>query len=383
MSTLSSLRPSRARAHHSARPGVPWATVATFAVGMSCTSAFWLVSLTGAIGSPDRYERPFATWVMLSIALLPVYGAGVLGAMVLAKHWFGPVVHGWARVLATALLILAGGTLTGVAAIAASGAYDYHFQMHVLHTMGGMNGMAPCTGPCIPREEHQILALHIDGVQLVGQKLLLTNAVLVAWVVAMWGGRIKLTNRSWRNHGPVEEAAPTGTLANDVRLLVVGMVTGAAVIHAAVVPEHLEEWPAAGWFFLVVTLGELVVAGLLLARFHERAALYAAGTLSAVPLMVWLWSRTLGLPFGPESGVAEAVGVPDVIACVLEVGALLAVWALLKPGRLVRPALSAHIKGLVALTLIGVISIGFVATGPSWFDAFGVHATQSSMDMSE
>ena len=384
MSTLSTFKPSRARARRPAPAGVPWATVATFAVGMSCTAAFWLVSLTGAIGAPDRYARPFATWVMLSIALLPVFGAGVLGAMMLAKRWFGPVLHGWARVVATALLILAGGTLAGVVAIAASGAYDYHFQMHVLHTMGGMSGMAPCTGECIPREEHQILVLHIRGVVLVSQKLLLANAVLVAWIVAMWGGRIKLTNRSWRAKGSVEEPSePVGSLVDDVRLLLVGMLLGAAVIHAAILPEHFEEWPAAGWFFVGLTLAELAVAGLILSRARERAALLAAGALSVVPLVAWLWSRTVGLPFGPESGVAESVGVPDVLACVLEVGALLAVWALLKPGRLVRPALSAHTKGLIALTLIGVISIGFAATGPSWFDAFGVHATQSSMDMSE
>jgi len=357
--------------------------VATFAVGMSCTAAFWLVSLTGAIGSPHRYETPFGTWIMLSIALLPVFGAGVLGAMMLAKHWFGPVLHGWARVVTTALLILAGGTLAGVAAIAASGAYDFQYQMHVLHTMGGMNGMASCTGDCIPREEHQILVLHVRGVLLVGQKLLLTNAAWVAFVVALWGGRIKLTNRSWRNHEPVEDAAPPGNLANDVRLLLVGMLTGAAVIHSAVVAEHLDEWPAAGWFFLALVAAELVVAGLILGRVRERAALLAAGALSVVPLVAWLWSRTAGLPFGPEPGVAEAVGVADVLACVLEVGTLLAVWALLEPGRLARPALSAHTKGLVALTLIGVISIGFAATGPSWFDAFGVHETQSSMDMSE
>ena len=37
----------------------------------------------------------------------------------------------------------------------------------------------------------------------------------------------------------------------------------------------------------------------------------------------------------------------------------------------------------MALALIGVVSIGFVATGPSWFDAFGVHASQSSMEMSQ
>jgi len=353
---------------------------------MSCTSAFWLVSLAGAVGSPERYRTPFATWVMMSLTLLPVFGAAVLGTLMLAKHWFGPVLGGWARVTATALLILGVGTLVGIAAIVASGAYDYHLQL--AHIGRPMAGMASCTGDCIPRQQHDVLDLHIRGVNLVGQKLLLTNAVLVGWVVAMWGGRIKLTNRSWRGHGAVEQhveqhSEPVGALANDVRLLLVGMLAGAAIIHAAIIPEHFGEWPAAGIFFTLLVVAELAVAGLVLTRIRERAALYAAAVLSVVPLVAWLWSRTIGLPFGPEPGAAESIGAPDVIACVLEVGVLLAVWALLDPGRMAGPPLSAHTQGLVALTLIGVISIGFAATGPSWFDAFGVSASQSSMEMTQ
>ncbi len=99
------------------------------------------------------------------------------------------------------------------------------------------------------------------------------------------------------------------------------------------------------------------------------------------PLVAWLWSRTVGLPFGPEPGVAEAVGVPDVLACALEVVALLAVLGLLH-GRLVRPPLSAHTRGLAVLALIAVTVIGFAAAGPSWFDAFGVSAAHSTMEMS-
>ncbi len=380
MSTLSTFKPSRAWAHSPARPGVPWGTVATLAVGMSCTSAFWLVALAGAVGSPERYQTPFATWVMMSIALLPLYGAGVLGTLMLAKRWFGPKLRWPSTVLATGLLLIVSGTLVGITAIAASSAYDYSLQLpHIGSTMAGM---ASCTGDCIPKEKHDIFALHVRGVQLVSQKLLLTNAVLVLWMIAMWGGRIKLSRSSRHDDGAVDASAH-GSLANDVRLLLVGMVAGAALIHVAIIPAHLAEWPAAGMFFIALTAAELAVAGLVLARFRERATLPAAIALSVVPLVAWLWSRTVGLPFGPEPGVAEAVGLPDVLACILEFGVILAALALLKPGRLSRPARSAHVQGLVALALIGVVSIGFVATGPSWFDAFGVHASQSAMEMSQ
>jgi hypothetical protein len=376
MSTLSTLKPSRAL-RRPAGSGVPWATVVTLAVGLSCTGAFWLVSLTGAIGVTERGERPFATWVMLSLTLVPVYAVAVLGALTLAKRWFGPQLRGAGRVLATAGLLLVTGTLMGIAAFAASSLYDYSVQ---LHHITGMPGMSSCTGDCIPREQHDIFVLHVRGLVLVSQKLLLTNAVLIAWVVAMWGGQIRLTRWSKHDEAPVG-GGTAASRRTDVRLLLVGMLLGAATIHAAVVPEHLDEWPAAGWFFIALTLAELAVAGLVLARFRERAALLAAGALSVVPLVTWLWSRTLGLPFGPESGVAESVGVPDVLACVLETGALLAVLALLGRGRLTGPRLSRHGRGLVGLALVSMITVGFVATGPAWFDAFGANASQSSMEM--
>jgi hypothetical protein len=354
MSTLSTPKPSRARAHRPAGPGVPWGTVTTLAVGLSCTSAFWLVSLAGAVGAPERYEHPFLTWVMLSVTLLPVYGAGVLAALMLAQHWFGPVLHGWGRTVTTALLILSAGTLFGVLAMAASGAYDYHLQLpYIAHPM---QGMASCTGDCVPREQHAIFDLHVRGVVLVSQKLLLTNAVLVAWVVAMWGGRIKLTNRSWRDDDAVETGVEApGSLANDARPLLVGVLAGAAVVNVAA---------GSGPVMVVLSVAQLVVAGLVLVRVRERAAMVAAGAISLLSLGMWLWARPLALP--------------SVLACVLELGALLLVWALLRAGRLTRPGLSAHTRALVALSLVATVAVGFAATGPSWFDAFGVSSAQGS-----
>lgn len=382
MSTLSILEPSRAL-RPSAGPGVPWATLATFSAGLSCVGAFWLVSLTGAIGVTERGEAPFVTWLMLSLTLLPVYGAGVLGAMTLAKRWFGAKPRAAKDALMTALLLVAVATVVGITALVASAAYDYSLQVHHIN---GMSGMSSCSGSCVPRERHDIFVLHVRGLLLVGQWLLLTNVLLVAWLAATWGGRITLATSSIGStggDGAVDRATAGGGIKNDIRLLLVGMLAGAALIHAAVIPEHLQEWSAAGWFFILLAAAEVAVAGLVLSRVRERAALLAAGALSIVPLVAWLWSRTLGLPFGPESGVAEAIFVPDVLACALEVGAVLIVVALLKPGRFAGPRISAHTRGLAVLSLLAVTAIGIAATGPSWFDAFGVSASSASMEMSE
>jgi hypothetical protein len=379
MATLSALRPARAPSRPTGAC-VPWGTVLTFAVALSCTGSFWLVSLTGAIGVTQRGERPFATWVMMSAALVPAYAAAVLGALTLAKRWWGPEPRGTSRVLGTGLLVLVAGTLMGIAAFVGSALYDVGIQVHHIT---GMPGMASCTGACVPREQHEIVALHLRGIALVSQKLLLTNAVLVAWIAAAWAGRISVSGSSPAlDDAPVvPEVPPARSLRDDVRLLLGGALAGAAVIHASVVPEHLDEWPAAGLFFVVLAVLEIAVAGLLLTRPTGRRLLGVAVAVSAVPLVVWVWSRTLGLPFGPQPGAAEVVGVPDALACLLEIGALVAALSLLAPRRVARPALSAHVRGLAVLVLLAVATIGFAATGPAWFDAFGVAASHSAMEM--
>ena len=199
---------------------------------------------------------------MLVVTLLPFFGAGVLAMLMLARHWFGPEPRFPDKVALTGLLLAAGGTLLGIAALAVSAVYDYHLQVpHI----GGMQGMAPCTGSCVPREQHEIFVLHVRGVWMVGRWLLLSNAVLVTWLVAMWGGRIKLTTSCADEVAALQVApARAGGLRRDVRLLLVGALVGAAIIHAAVMPEHFAEWLAAGVFFVALTVAELAVAGLLL-----------------------------------------------------------------------------------------------------------------------
>ncbi len=139
------------------------------------------------------------------------------------------------------------------------------------------------------------------------------------------GGRLKLSTVG---------LASGSSRDRDLRLLLVGALVAAAAIHAAVVPEHLSEWPAAGMFFILLAIWQVAVAGLLLARLEERTLLLAAAAVSLGPLTLWLLSRTAGLSVGSQPGTAEAIGLPDLAACALEIVALLAALALLRrPGR--------------------------------------------------
>ncbi|MEA3019513.1 MAG: hypothetical protein QOI47_1037 [Actinomycetota bacterium] len=111
-----------------------------------------------------------------------------------------------------------------------------------------------------------------------------------------------------------------------------------AAIHVAVVPEHLREWPAAAVVFVALAALEGLLAVAVLAR-PSRSLLRWGTALSVASAVLWLMSRTVGLPLGPEAFSAEALGAPDVIATSLEVlTALLFVTLLARPHAIATPA---------------------------------------------
>jgi hypothetical protein len=91
----------------------------------------------------------------------------------------------------------------------------------------------------------------------------------------------------------------------------------AGVVHAAVVPEHLEEAWLFGVFFIAAAVFQIswtirVVLG-------PSSAVYSAGALANGAMIgIWFVSRTIGLPTGPEPWMAESAGMLDVAATVLE-----------------------------------------------------------------
>jgi hypothetical protein len=350
--------------------GVPWRTVGVLAVVLAYADGYWLVSVQGAVGAVGRTDHQFLTWLRESTVILPAFAFVVLAALTLAAHWFGSTPERARTAIATALLVVLGSTAVGMAAIVANSVFDYHVQSAGLRFMQAMPSMhGRCDSNCLAQQQRESLAVLVRGVLVVSRWVVLTNLVLVAWIVALLGGRLRL--------GAVRRRHLTQTDAR--HLLVVSLVASAA-IHVAVIPEHVVEWRAAGLFFASLTAGELFVAGALLARPRRPDVLYAAAAISIGPLLLWLYSRTIGLPFGPEPGAPEGVGVPDCMACALEVISLVAVVLLLRPRRWLarRPSASTHVRGLAALALVSVTVIGVATTGLGWFDAFDVSSSQST-----
>jgi hypothetical protein len=116
------------------------------------------------------------------------------------------------------------------------------------------------------------------------------------------------------------------------RCAVAATLAGAAIIHATVVGEHLEEWAPAGLFFLGLVLVEGSLGSLaLLAWSRLVCVLVAVSGLGTVA--VWTVSRTTGMPIGPaDFRVPEAVGRADVVCGILElVAAAVCVLFLSRP----------------------------------------------------
>jgi hypothetical protein len=115
------------------------------------------------------------------------------------------------------------------------------------------------------------------------------------------------------------------------KMLVALTLVGAAAIHVAVTPQHFDEWFAAGVFFVVLAVAEAVSGAVMASRVGERpAARGLVAALSAGTIALWVVSRTVGLPFGPDPGMPEAIGVLDVTSTALEALTLVALWALVR-----------------------------------------------------
>ncbi len=100
----------------------------------------------------------------------------------------------------------------------------------------------------------------------------------------------------------------------------------AAAIHLSVINEHFQESTLYGAFFLALTAAQFGYAGWLLLH-PSTAVLRAGAAASAGVVLLWLATRTIGIPIGPAAGEVERFGLADITATASE--ALLVLCGLL------------------------------------------------------
>ena len=92
----------------------------------------------------------------------------------------------------------------------------------------------------------------------------------------------------------------------------------AALIHFAVIQQHLADYWVYGWFFVVVATGQLAWALLAVLR-PTRPLLLAGAVGNALVAVAWVVTRAYGSLVGPEATSRAAVGFGDVASTLLEV----------------------------------------------------------------
>jgi hypothetical protein len=134
---------------------------------------------------------------------------------------------------------------------------------------------------------------------------------------------------------------------------------GAALVHAAVAPEHFSEWRLFGTFFLVLAAYQ-ALWGVLVIEPVGRRWLDAAVVVNTATVLLWAWTRLVGLPVGPEPGEREAVGVADVLTTLMEIGLVVALVCSRRlagrPGD--RPLRHPAVAGALAAAAVGLLAAG-------------------------
>lgn len=358
----------------SASNSVPWSTVIPTAVAMALADGFWIISLRGAVGAVEAGGHPFASWLRGSAAAAPAFAALVLAALGgVARH--SGVGRREPAATVTFAAVVGAGTLAGAGWLAYESGRAYVVQMSELHLMQAM-GSTCNAGPCVGRAESAVLVLQLRALAYGAVILLVTNAVVTLWVIAMRGGRIDAGTIDMRS---TSDPGGTGRPGDPLAVLLAVLLLGAAAIHGAVVPAHLTEWPAAGWFFAALLSAEvLAAAALVLPSLARRpSTAWAVAVISLGPLLVWALSRSMGMPFGPTPWEVEPVGVADSAACLLMLATLaLAVGRARGRGGRWR-ASTAHTRWVALLLVLAVTCVGLAGTGLATPDSQAPPAMES------
>ncbi|MCU1600272.1 MAG: hypothetical protein JWO22_981 [Frankiales bacterium] len=132
----------------------------------------------------------------------------------------------------------------------------------------------------------------------------------------------------WRLSSDVALPAPVWAM--------VGGTAGAGAIHGAMTGHHLHEAPLLGWAMAAMCVGQL--GWCLWVLFAPSARLVEIGVLGNLAVVVlWAWTRLVGLPFGVAGGLRQRIGPWDLTCTLLEVGAVLLALGWLSGLRLAVP----------------------------------------------
>jgi hypothetical protein len=160
------------------------------------------------------------------------------------------------------------------------------------------------------------------------------------------------------------------TIGLYARWIAAALSASAGAVHLGYAPHHLEEDWAHGWFFIAIGAAQIAFAILFVNR-PRRWVWTSAIALNLGIAATWAVSRSIGLPFGPESLRNETVSTPDVVCVVLGMGVVaLAALALFAPRFMDRPVRDRIGTGAVTgFVSAAAIIVGAVMLTPTYTSA--------------
>jgi len=130
---------------------------------------------------------------------------------------------------------------------------------------------------------------------------------------------------------PVQRPASRAATLPNAGLALAGLAAVAGTIHLVATLEHIgENWGLVA-FFAIVGVVQLLAAWSVYTRPEDLRILKWIAAGSVAIALLWLWSRTIGLSFGPETG-RRKVGVGDTIATLFELSFAAIVGLVLRHG---------------------------------------------------
>ena len=168
------------------RLSVSWMTVAVFATVIAYVDGFCVTSLHGAVGSVASTQTPFVHWLRDSTLMLPPLALAVGAALTLARRWVGHNRREITRLVGAALLVILFSSAASIAEVALKAASDYRVEVNELEQVHSTHS----TTIALAAARHATSTLQIRAVERAVVVLLITNFVLVLWVLALRGGRV-------------------------------------------------------------------------------------------------------------------------------------------------------------------------------------------------
>ena len=305
--------------------------------------------------------------------LMPLFAFAVLGALALAYRWFGPVLRRPRTVVATSLLVVATCTLAGAGALILSGSYDLRLQLGQLEHMPSMG--VQCVDSCLQAQKNATLALQLKALGAGTVILLVTNLVLVVWMVAIRGGRLSVGKEKPLPDGAAGPLSRPLAWFAEVQLVLVAALVGTGTVLAAHATADLIDSVVAALLLLLLATAQLATAQFATAR-PGRPAWIAAALLAVVLPALWLYAHTSGNPLEPVLGAPGSIGLADGAVGVLEVATLAAaLLMLIAPAWMRLAPASPHAGKLGLVGIVAVTAIGIGGSGLAVFDLGGVEET--------